>query len=255
MKIVAIGGGEIGRPKKEGGRYPIETRKIDKEIIRLTGKAHPYALLLPTASGDSEIYYPTFERYYGKMLGCRTDALYLIKENPSLSEINQKVAKADIIYVGGGNTLKMLKVWRKTGFDKILEQVAEEGKILSGVSAGALCWFKYGYSDSRRFGSANNQEFMKLRGLDFVPLMACPHYDIEESRRPCLHKYIKHHGGSVIALDNGAAFEYIDGKYRILTSLPNANAYRIYKVNGKAVEEKLEINGDFKPVSELREIK
>ena len=251
MKIVAIGGGEIGRPNKEGGRYPIETRQIDKEIIKLTGKAHPVALLLPTASGDSETYYPTFERYYGKMLGCKTDVLYLIKEKLSKQEIERRINQADIVYVGGGNTLRMLKVWRKLGVDKMLERAGKQGAILSGVSAGAICWFKYGNSDSMKFGSKKSSQLIRLKGLDLINLMACPHYDQEKSRRPTLKRMVRSYGGVAIALENGSAIEVIDDTYRVVTSLRGAKAYRVYRENGKAREEELPLDKQFRPIEEL----
>src|SRR3989338_5960150 len=100
MKIVAIGGGEIGRPG-----YPVETTKIDKEIIALTGKTNPRLLFIPTASSDSELYYETVKKHFGKTLGCKTDVLYLINKDLSKKEIEQTIFGADIIYVGGGNTL------------------------------------------------------------------------------------------------------------------------------------------------------
>jgi len=251
MKIVAIGGGEIGRPNKDGGRYPIETRAIDKEIIKLTGKAHPVALLLPTASGDSDTYYPTFERYYGKMLGCKTDVLYLIKENLSKQEIERRINQADIVYVGGGNTLRMLKVWRRLGVDKMLERAGKQGTILSGVSAGAICWFKYGNSDSMKFGASKSSQLIRLRGLDLVNLMACPHYDQENSRRPTLKRMIRNYGGVAIALENGSAIEIIDNTYRVVTSLKGARAYRVYRENGKAREEELPLDKQFRPLEDL----
>jgi dipeptidase E len=251
MKIVAIGGGEIGRPRKEGGRYPIETRKIDEEIIRLTGRKNPRALLLPTASGDSETYYPTFKRYYGSILGCKTDVLYLLKEKPSITEIQKKVSEADIIYVGGGNTLRMLKVWRKNGFDKILGKALRQGKVLSGVSAGAICWFKYGNSDSRKFGSQKSTQLIKLKCLNYIPLMACPHYDSQPHRQSSLKKMLRKTGGLAIALGECAAMEINGDFYRIVTSKKNAVAFRLFRNRGKVVQEPLELNGKFRPLSEL----
>jgi dipeptidase E len=135
-KIVAMGGGEIGRPidfkDPSKGRYPIETRAIDKEIIRLTGKKHPKVVLLPTASGDHPGYFQTFERYYGKMLDCDVQALLLKREKPSREEIRKILLGSDIIYVGGGNTLKMMKLWRKLGVDNVLRQAYEKGIVLCG---------------------------------------------------------------------------------------------------------------------------
>src|SRR3989344_6273389 len=146
MKIIAIGGGEIGRPG-----YPVETTKIDKEIITLTGKQKPRLLFVPTASSDTESYFEVVKKHFGKRLGCKTDVLYLIKEKPSKKEIEEKIFQSDIVYVGGGNTLKMMKVWRNTDVDKVLKEAYGKGIVLSGVSAGSICWFRWGNSDSRRF--------------------------------------------------------------------------------------------------------
>jgi len=103
MKIVAIGGGEIGRPG-----YPIEIEEIDREIIRLSGKKHPKVLFIPT---EAEIVDFTMRllKSYGEKLGCKTDVLYLLKTKPSLEQIREKILNSDIVYVGSGNTLRMLK--------------------------------------------------------------------------------------------------------------------------------------------------
>ena len=246
MKIVAIGGGEIGRPG-----YQIETEEIDREIIRLTGKKHPKALLLPTASGDSPLYWETFKKYYGQKLGCKPDVLYLFNGNSSSKEIREKILGSDIVYVGGGNTLRMLKRWRKLGIDKILEEAGKNGVILSGVSAGAICWFKYGNSDSRKFGPKKSNELVKIRGTGFLPSMACPHYDVEKSRRPSLKRMIRENGGLSIALENCSALEVVNDQYRIITSSKNAHAYKLYRHNGKVVEEKLPTDKKFRPLKKL----
>lgn len=130
-KIVAIGGGGIGRPGTKA-----ETVSIDKEIIRLTGKKHPRLLFIPTASSDSPTYYPVIQKYFGKQLGCKTDVLYLINKELSKKEIERKILSSDIVYVGGGNTLKMLRIWKTQGVDKILKKAWDKGIVLSGLSAG-----------------------------------------------------------------------------------------------------------------------
>lgn len=245
MKIVAIGGGEIGRPGTK-----IETEEIDREIIRLTGKKHPKLLFIPTASGDSESYYKVIKDYYGKRLNCKIDVLNLMLQRPSETEIKDKVFSSDIVYVGGGNTLKMLKLWRKYGFDKVLKTALNKGIVLSGVSAGAICWFKYGNSDSLKFKDKRNP-LIKLRGLDFIPLMACPHYDSERTRRPSLRKMIKNNGGRAIALENCSALEVIDEKYRVITSSKKARVYLVYLSKGKVVERELSLDKKYKPLEEL----
>lgn len=236
MKIIAIGGGEIGRPGTK-----IETLAIDKEIIKISGKKHPKLLFLPTASSDNENYYKVIEKYFGKRLGCKTDVLYLIKSKPPKKEIERKIMGSEIIYVGGGNTMKMLKIWRKNGLDKILKRALDKGIVLSGISAGAICWFKYGNSDSLKFSDKRNP-LIKLRGLNYAPLMVCPHYDVEKSRRSSLKKMIKEKGGVAIALENCTALEILDNKCRILISSRKSRAYKLYKQNGKVIEEKIPNN-------------
>ena len=162
-KILAIGGGEIG---SKG--FPVETTKIDKEIIRLTGKKNPTVLFIPTASSDSEGYYETFRKHFEKRLGCKVDVLRIIKENLSNKEIEKKVMSSDAVYVGGGNTLKMMRLWRGCGLDTILKRAWQKGIVLSGLSAGSICWFRFGISDSRRFNNPN-ADFIKVNGLNLIP--------------------------------------------------------------------------------------
>lgn len=246
IKIIAIGGGEIGRPGTK-----IETETIDKEIIKLTGKKNPKLLLIPTASNDSEMYYPVVQKYFGKRLGCRTDVLYLIKAKPSKKEIEKKIYNTDIVYVGGGNTLRMLKIWRRTGVDEILKKAAKKGIVLSGVSAGAICWFKYGLSDSLRFHNAKNKKLIQIKGLGLVDAMACPHYNFEKNRKPALLKMIREKGGIAIALENCSALEITGDNLRIIISRKGARAYKVYKKNGEVCEEELFIDNKFKPIKNL----
>jgi len=248
MKIVAIGGGEIGRPG-----YQIETERIDREIIRLTGKKHPKALLLPTASRDSPLYWETFQRYYGEKLGCKVDVLYLFDGSSSSEEIRRKILGSDLIYVGGGNTLRMMKKWRELGVDRVLEEAGRRGVVLSGVSAGAICWFDYGNSDSMRFGPKKSAKLIKVRGTGFLPSMACPHYDVEKSRRPSLRRMIRKDGGLSIALENCSALEVIDDQYRVITSSKDAHVYRLYRQNGRVIEEELPGDEKFRPTDKLFE--
>jgi dipeptidase E len=245
MKIVAIGGGEIGRPG-----YPVETTKIDKEIVALTGNKNPRLLFIPTASSDSESYYEVVEKHFGKRLGCKTDVLYLINEKPPKKQIEEKVFNSDIIYVGGGNTTKLMKYWRKTGLDKILKKAGEKGIVLSGISAGAICWCRYGISDSKRFKNPN-APLLRVSGLGFINVLYCPHYDTEPHRRAGLKGMMKKIPGVAVALENCSAFEVIDDKYRIITSKNTAKAYRVYWRKNKFFEEVIKQEKEFKPLTEI----
>ena len=110
MKMVLVGGGEIGRPGTS-----IETFSIDKEIVALSRKKNPKLLFIPTASGDAPGYVTVIERYFGEKLGCVVDTLLLYGKKINRSEIEKKILSADIVYVGGGNTLRMLRMWKKRG--------------------------------------------------------------------------------------------------------------------------------------------
>lgn len=244
-KIIAIGGGEIGRPG-----HPIETSEIDKEIIRRTDKQKPNLLFIPTASSDSEGYVQVITDYFGKKLGCEIDVLYLIKEKPTKIDIERKVFRADIIYVGGGNTLKMMKVWRACSLDKILLEAHKKGIILSGVSAGAVCWFKYANSDSRK--SINPEaDYIKVKGLNLINALYCPHYNFEKERKAGLKIMMKKTAGIALAFDNCTAIEIIADKYRILSSKNTANAYKVYWKKGKFYEQKIEKTEEFSLLEEL----
>ncbi|MFA6294987.1 MAG: peptidase E [Candidatus Paceibacterota bacterium] len=278
-KIVAIGGGEIGSPG-----YPVETIAIDKEIIRLTGMKSPKVLFIPTASSDSTGYYDTVKKHYGKRLGCKTDVLWLIKEKLSRNEIKQKVMSSDIVYVGGGNTQKMIRVWKTHGLDKILWKAWAKGIILSGLSAGSICWFRNGTSDSRRFNNPD-ADLIKVSGLGFIPAAHSPHYyalldckanknrpikqadelgndvqlyfefgdatDVEKDRRPGLKKIMKKTSGVAIAIDNCCAVEFVDDTYRVISSKPGAKAYKVYWKTGKYHEEEIVKRKSFSSLREL----
>lgn len=244
-KIVAIGGGEIGRPG-----YPVETANIDKEIIRLTGKTNPHLLFLPTASSDSESYYEAVKKHFGDELGCKTDVLYLIKEKPNIYEIESKIMEADTIYVGGGNTQKMIKVWKQTGTNVVLKQAYDQGTVISGLSAGANCWFRWGKSDSRKIHNANAGA-TKVSGLNWVKALYCPHYNMGNDKRSELKRMMLKIPGVALAFDNCCAIEIIDKKYRILSSKPGANAYKLYWQSGNFHEDLIAQEKVLKPLEKL----
>lgn len=239
-KIVAIGGGE----------HLSETIKIDKEIIKLTGKKNPKLLFIPTASSDSKKYYENIEKHFGKNLGCKTDVLYLIKSNLSKKEIADKILKSDIIYVGGGNTLKMMTLWRKMGIDNILIRAYKNEVVLAGLSAGAICWFRHGNSDSKKLTNPN-APLIKVTGLGIIDALCCPHYNTEVSRKSDLKNMMRKNPGIAIALDDCSAIEIINNSYRIIYSKNTANAYRVYWKNNKFYEEKIEKEKGMKSLDQL----
>lgn len=241
-KLVAIGGGEI---------KDLDTLPIDKEIVRLTGKSHPKALFIPTASNDAEGYWQTFQKIYGEKLGCKPEVLYLIKENPTKREIEEKIFGSDLIYVGGGNTLKMLKIWRKSGVDKLLKRAYERGIVMSGLSAGAICWFRYGCSDSRRFSNPKDNSFMKIKGLDFFNLTLSPHHIREPQRDKGLIRLMQNTSGIAIALDDNCAIEIVGDNYKIISSRKRVGAKKIYYLKGKSYKNEIKETKNYSALSDL----
>ncbi len=251
-KIIALGGGEMGRPHENGGFYPVETTLIDKEIIAQTGKKNPKLLYIPTAESDLDLKEKckTAKKHFLK-LGCKVDVLYLIKDKLSKKQIEYKILSTDAIYVGGGNTLKMMTIWRKLVVDKILKRAYRKGIVLSGRSAGSICWFKYGNSDSRKFAGGSNQ-LIKVTGLGLINALHCPHYDVEVYRQKDLKRMMKTTSKVVaIAIESCCAIEVIDNKFRILKSKPNAKAYKIYWQKGKYFKEKIPFKKEFENLNKL----
>ena len=232
--IVAIGGGEI---RTRG------TARIDREIIRLSGRKNPSVLFMPTASYDSERYWEHVEEYFGKFLKCKTDALFLIRDQLSSDQIRKKILSADVVYVGGGNTLYMMRLWRRLGVDKLLRQAYEHGTVLAGISAGAICWFDSGHSDSMSFYNPRQWKYINVRGLGLIKGIHCPHYNSRTRgvpRRKHFRKMIRKVGGMGIAMENNCAIEFTDGRfYRVISSKSHAHAYRVYKKGGGVVVEQI----------------
>ena len=129
----------------------------------------------------------------------------------------------DLVLVPGGNTANMLAIWRVHGFDAVLREAWESGVVLFGWSAGMICWFEAGVTDS--FGP--QLEGMR-DGLGFLPGSACPHYDGEERRRPVYRQLVADGFPAGIALDDAAAARYSGAELvEVVASLPAARGYRV----------------------------
>lgn len=219
----------------------METLPIDKEIIKLSGKKNPDLLFIPTASEDSRSYTQVVTKHFGGRLDCTVTPLYLIDEKYSSKELSNKILDADIIYVGGGDTLKMLQIWKKTGVDKLLRKAYEKGITLSGVSAGAICWFARGQSDSLSFTTPAEKkwDYIVVEGLGLIKGMAVPHFTKSNERARHLSDFLKNNAEMAVAISNCVAIEIIDNKFRIITSKPHAHAYKAYRKNNKIVFEEI----------------
>ena len=245
--IIAIGGGKIMVPKHRQA----QTLSIDQAIVEQVKKKSPKVLFIPTASEDNAEYCDAFRYQYETRLGCSVEELLLYRDRPSNRKIQILIAQSDIIYVGGGNTLRMMKLWRQLSIDKYLDKARKRGAVLSGLSAGSICWFRQGNSDSRKFKDGKNKTLIKVTGLNYADLLMCPHYDVEKHRQPSLKKMMKTTKGIAIGVENNAALHIKDDQYRILASKRNKKAYLIYWARGKYVKQTLKPSDNFQPITNL----
>jgi aminopeptidase N len=172
-QIIAIGGGGFGRNPGDG--------VIEQYILDQTGKEKPNICFIPTATGDNEAYKVNYYSTFSK-LDCNPIHLDFFKRTPDLEQL---IPQQDAIFVGGGNTKSMLAVWKDWNLDKLLKYAYEKGVVMSGVSAGANCWFERAVVDSWE------EDLRVIDCMGFVKGNCCPHYDEEPQRRPAVKKFLE----------------------------------------------------------------
>lgn len=213
---------------------------LDDFVLSLSPKMPAKVCFVPTASADSAAY---IARFYRAFSGRAIPTDLTIYDPPSLprqptktSEMASFLADQDIIYVGGGNTANLLSIWRTHGLDRILRDAWTRGAILCGVSAGMICWFRDGITDS--FGQLDSLG----DGLGFIDGSACPHYDGELERRSAFHKAIEEGLSGGYAADDGAALHFRGTELvEVVSSRKNASVYRVQHGNGKVEEARLNV--------------
>lgn len=223
--IIAIGGGGfLAEPRN----YALEKYMIDQ-----TGKDRPSVLMIPTARGDDAIYVARFHAAFGEM-GARTQHLPLFHRTPDLRSI---VLAQDAIFVGGGNTKSMLAVWREWGLPEILRLAHEAGIVLGGQSAGAICWFDQGVTDSWA------DRLRPLQCMGFIAGSCCPHYDGEVERRPAYHALVQREEIQPgYAIEDGVAAHFRNGRLvRVVSKKAGARAYYVAPDSDAVREEPLEV--------------
>ena len=205
---------------------------LDLYVLRQARTARPAVTFLGTASGDADSY---LVRFYQAFSGydCRPSHLPLFRRTPKLRD---HLLHQDIIYVGGGNTKSLLGIWCEWGLPALLREAWQEGIVLAGISAGAICWFQHGLTDSWA------EKLAVLECLGFLEGSCCPHYDGEPERRPAYHNFLL--TGDIlpgIVIDDGAAIHFVEGAvHRVVASRPRARAYRVSVREGVVQEEPLE---------------
>jgi peptidase E len=220
IQIVAMGGG--------GFLMEPDNPLLDDFVLGLGRGDRPRVCFLAAASGDApgflEHFYQTFE---GR---CRPTHLSLF--NREVEELEPFLREQDVVYIGGGNTANLVAILRAHRADVALRAAARDGLVLAGVSAGALCWFAAGLTDS--FGPRLSP---LDGGLGFVDGSMCPHYN-HEPRRPLYQALIAEGripGG--VAADDGAALHFADGALvEVVTSRPEARAFRVARTPAGCAE-------------------
>ena len=219
--IIAIGGGGFGANPGQG--------IIEKYILKQANKKTPRICFIPTATGDNEAYKVNFYSTFSN-LDCHPSHLDFFKRTPNLNDL---ILEQDVIFVGGGNTKSMLAVWKEWGLNKILKKAYHNGVVMSGVSAGAICWFQNGITDSW----ASNLKLMPC--LNFTKGTCCPHYDEEPERKPAVKKLlllkkIK----EVYALEGGSALHIKDDKiFKSVSFRKEKNSYQVSLHKGEEVKK------------------
>lgn len=225
-RIVAIGGASLSPSSMDGS--------LHQYLLDLTGEDRPRVCFVGTASGDEPAYRASFYDWFA----LRAEATHLGLFDRRVPDIGAFLATQDLIYVGGGNTANMLAVWRTQGVDVALKAAWDAGVILAGPSAGAVCWFEGGTTDSfgPEIGPLND-------GLGFLPGSFCPHYDSESLRRPRFHELVG--SGSLpagYAADDGVGLLFGDRELvEVVGVMPESRAFHVTRT-ATGVEE-----SSFKP--------
>jgi peptidase E len=222
-QIIAIGGGSF--------TVEPDNPRLERYVLAQAGRKRARVCFLGTATGDADTYVAKFYAAFTK-LNCIPTHLPLFARTPDLREV---LLGQDVIYVGGGNTRSMLAVWREWGIDRILGEAWRRGIVLTGVSAGAICWFDTGVTDSWEGG------LRALPCLGFLRGGCCPHYDGEKERRPAAHLLVKSREiAKTLALDDGAAAHFVGRSLvRIVSARPSARGYEVRARGASAIETPL----------------
>lgn len=229
-RIIAIGGGEI-RNKT--------TLKIDEYVANLAkehaGDKRANALFIGTASHDSMPYFNSFRKTYTSVFDIKAEVALMVYGEMSIQKIQDKIELADCIYIGGGDTLFMLEKWKETGVDKMIIDAYEKGKIICGLSAGAICWFKDMYTDYEIMRGQSSDYVLK-KGLNILDKAMCPHFN--EREEDFIRALKKGEIKEAYCVENDCAIEFVDGEFTKSISA-GGKAYYLSLVDGEVVKKEI----------------
>jgi dipeptidase E len=202
-RIIAIGGGELRERT---------TLAIDEYIANLAkeraGERRANALFIPTASHDFMPYYNTFHKVYTGVFNIKTDVALTVFKEVDLEKLKGKFEKADMIYVGGGDTVFMIDSWKQSGMLPLLKDAYERGVIIAGLSAGAICWFTDMYTDSEK-ALGEGEKYAMFKGLGWVDGTISPHYG---ARMLDFDKIVCYNNFRALGLEDNSALVIEEGQ-------------------------------------------
>jgi peptidase E len=201
-----------------GGAEPEQWARMRRFVLGLTGKERPNLLFVPTAVGDEDSSIAMVYEAWTPL--AQMSVLRVFPWPPE--NLRELILSQDAINVSGGNTANMLAIWKVHGIDTLLREAWENGVVLFGASAGMICWFEHGITDS--FGP----QLEGMECLGFLEGSACPHYDGEELRRPRYRELVDGGFPEGIAADDGVGLHYVGTELaEVVTCRPGATAYRV----------------------------
>ena len=220
-RIIAIGGGELRERT---------TLKIDEYLAELAkshaGDKRACALFIPTASHDFMPYYNTFHKVYTGGFDIKTDVALTVFKDVDMEKMTAKFQKADLIYVGGGDTVFMIERWKKVGLLPLIEDAYHRGVPIAGLSAGGICWFSDIYTDSLK--TETGDEYAMFKGLGWLEGVVSPHYN---ERVADFDKIVLENFDLAYGIENDSAMLFEDGKF-VKTLSSGGGVYELKRENG-----------------------
>ena len=229
--LIALGGGSLAEKT---------TASIDKYIADLAkqraGDKRAVGVFIGTASHDSMPYFNTFRKTFTSDFDIKADCVLSVYGEMNEEKIKSKFEKADLIYIGGGDTLFMLDWWRQKGILDLVLDAYNRGVIIAGLSAGAICWFEKMYTDSQFVNGKDNYKYSICNGLAILSGMCCPHY--EERINDFDSEFLSSGAQLAWAIEGDSAILFKNGQF-VKSLSSGGNSYKLLANGGKIDKIKL----------------